>query len=69
MLPDSLFSGDAITWVTLRKSILVNSMESLSCQQRQVGIINQFHIDFYVRQRLSFHIDFYLRQRAGFGIN
>jgi hypothetical protein len=64
MLHNSLFSGNATAWVVLRKSILANSTKPFSWQQHQLGIANQFHIDFYVRQRLLFHIDFYLRQQG-----
>jgi hypothetical protein len=69
MLPDSLFSEDTTAWGALRKSILVNSTKLFSWQQHQLGIANQFHVDFYVRQRLLFHIDFYLRQQVYPGIN
>jgi hypothetical protein len=55
---------DTRAWGALRKSILANPAEATSWQSDSNRYLNPFHMDFFMRQRLSFHRDLLLRQRV-----
>ena len=64
MLHNGQFQGDIRVWVAFRKSILVHPAKASLWQSDLKWFLNPFHIDFFMRQRLSFHRDLFLRQRG-----